>query len=98
FLDEVEGIEGFVDDRPEGNGLSSAETDVAADDDLCLRIHDAVAQGGMAEPGIDDGVDGADARAGQHGDGALDRQRHVDDDAIALAHVERLEAGGEAAY
>ena len=34
----------------------------------------------------------------QHGNCTLDRQRHVDDDAIALAHVQRLETVCEAAY
>ena len=52
---------------------------------------------GVAQPGIDDRMNRADAGAGQHGHRAFDRQRHVDDDAIALHHSERFQAIGEAA-
>ena len=35
---------------------------------------------------------GSDPRTRQHGDHAFQRQRHIDDDAVALFHAERLKA------
>ena len=51
----------------------------------------------MSESGVDDGVNRADTRASQHGHGAFDGERHVDDDAIALYHPQRFQTVGEAA-
>ena len=43
-------------------------------------------------------VDRADARAGEHRDRQLGNQRHVDRDAIALLHAERLQDVRELAH
>ena len=71
--------------------------DIAGDDDLRLGVDDAIAQGGVPESGINHRVHGADARASQHGDGTLKRERHIDDDAIAFLYAERFQSIGEAA-
>ncbi len=97
FLNEVERFQGLVDDDFEDDGLAATVADVAGDHDLGLSVGDAVAQRGVAESGIDDGMDGADAGAGQHGYGAFDGQRHVDDDAVSLDHSQGSQSVGEAA-
>ena len=58
-------------------------------------VVDAIGDGGGGESAEDDGVDGADARAGEQRDGQLGRHAHVDGDAIALLDAERLEGVGE---
>ena len=97
FLDEVERFQSFVDDGLEGDGFAAAEADVAGDDDFRLRVGDAVAKRGVSQAGVDDGMNCADAGAGQHGHCAFDGERHVDDDAVALDHSQGLQAIGEAA-
>ena len=42
---------------------------VGGDEDFGLAVGDTVGHGGGAEAAEDDGVHGADARAGEHGDG-----------------------------
>ena len=49
------------------------------------------------EAAEDDGVRGADARAGEHGDGHLGDHRHVDGDRVARLDAEALEHVGELA-
>src|SRR5579863_5546889 len=93
----IERLDGFVDDGFEWDGLAAAVADISCNDDFCLGVGDAIAQCSMPESSIDHGVNRADASAGQHGDGAFDGERHVDDDAIALDDPERLEPVGEAA-
>ena len=97
FFDAVERFESFVDDGFQGDGFAAAVADVAGDHDFRLRIGDAVAERGVSESGIDDGMNRADAGAGQHGHGAFDGERHVDDDAVTLDDAQRLQAVGEAA-
>jgi hypothetical protein len=80
-----------------GTVLPRAVSDVAGDDYLRLGIVNTIAQSGMAEAGVHDGMDGPKPRARQHGDHALQGERHINDDAIALADPERLQAVGEAA-
>ena len=97
FLDKLQPVERFIDNALQRHRLAATEACIADDDDFGLRILDAVAQRGVSEAGIDDGVDRADASAGQHGDHAFERQRHVDDNAIALLHAKRLQAVRKAA-
>ena len=73
-----------VDDPFELEWFALAIGHVAGDHDLRAGVGDAIAQRRRAETGVDDRVDRADPRAGQHRDDPLDRQRHVDDDAISV--------------
>ena len=97
LLDDLQSVERFIDDALQRNGLAATEACVADNDNVRLRVFDAVAQRGVAQAGVDHGVDRADARARQHRDDALQRERHVDDDTIALLHAERLQPIREAA-
>ena len=60
------------------------------------RVVNAVGDGVGSESAENDGVDGADARAGQHGDGQFRRHAHVDRHTIALLDAQCLQAVGEA--
>src|SRR5215469_2162779 len=97
FLDAIEGVEGFVDDGLQRNGFAAAESDITGDYNPGLGVDNTIAQSGVAESGIDDGVDYTDAGAGQHGDGTLDGERHVNDNAVALMKAQRFQTIGEAA-
>ena len=90
-------LEGFVGGRLQGDDLAAADPGIPDDDQAGPGVLDALPERGRAQPGEDHRMDGADAGTGQHGDYALDRQGHVDDDAVALADAQGFEAVGEAA-
>ena len=68
---------------------------VRRDEDLALRVVDAVAHRLRREPAEDHRVDGADPGARQHADGRLGDERQVDRHTVALHDAERLEHVGE---
>ena len=97
LLDRLQSVERLIHNAFQRNRLAAAEAGVADDDDLAparLRCGRAAR---CAQSGVDHRVDRSDARASQHGDHALKRQRHVDDDAVALLHAQRLQSVGKAA-
>ena len=91
-----------LEQRLVGHGLqrddaAAAQALVGGDEHLAAAVLDAVAQRVGREAAEDDGVDRADARAGEHRDGELGDHRHVDGDAVALLDAVLLEHVGEAA-
>ena len=82
------GVGGFF----QGNDFSATEAAVGGDEDFGFAIGDAVGNGGGAESAEDHGVHGADAGAGEHGDGQLGNHGHIDRDAIAGLHAEEYAA------
>ena len=86
MLNRAHAVERLIDDGFEWYGLAAADTRLAGDHNLGLRVCDAVAERGVAESGIDDGVDRSNTGAGQHRNHALDGEWHVDDDAVSLAN------------
>ena len=70
---------------------------VGGDDKFGLGILDPVGDGLGAEPTEDDGVNGTDAGAGEHGDGGFRDHRQVDEHAIARRDAVALEHVGESA-
>src|SRR6266446_3077366 len=68
--------------------LAVAVVAVGIDEDAAAGISGAKAAGFPAESAEDDGVDDAEPRASEHGDGQLGNHGHVDGDAVA-----GLEAG-----
>ena len=76
---------------------AAAEAAVGGDDQLGLRVLDAVGDGLRAEAAEDHRVHRADAGAGQHGDGGLGHHRQVDEDAVARLDAVALEHIGEPA-
>ena len=78
--------------------LAAAVAAIGGDDEARLGILDAIAQRQRGKSAEHHRMDGADARAGVHGDDGLGHQRHVDDDAFAgLLHAQRAQRVGEAA-
>lgn len=82
------GAEGVVDDGFEGEGFAAAELAVGGDDDAGAGVDEALAEGGCAEAAEDDGVDDAEAGAGQHGDDGFGDAGQVDGGAVAGAEAE----------
>ena len=94
-LDGGAGGHGLVDGGLELDFVAAAVACVLREDGDAAAVVDAVGDGVGGESAEDDGVDGADARAGEQGDGQLGRHAHVDGDAIAFLDAERLEGVGE---
>ena len=76
--------------------VAAAVARVLGEDGNAAGVGDAVGDGVGGESAEDDGVDGADTRAGEQRDGQLGRHAHVDGDAVALLNAEGLEGVGEA--
>ena len=94
-LDGGAGGQGFVDGVLELDLVAAAVAGVLRDDGDAAAVVDAVGDGVGGESAEDDGVDGADAGAGEQGDGQLGRHAHVDGDAVAFLDAEGLERVGE---
>ncbi len=71
----------------ERDRLAAAHALVAGDDEGGFAVDDAAGQRIRREAAEDDGMDGADARAGEHRIGRFRDHRHVDGDAVALLHA-----------
>ena len=95
-LDGGAGRHGFVDGRLELDFVAAAVARVLREDGDAARVRDAVGDGVGGEPAEDDGVNGADTRAGEQRDGQFRRHAHVNGDAIAFPDAERLKGVGEA--
>ena len=86
-----------VDIGLERNALAAAQALVGGDDDLRSRILDAAGERLGREAAEHHRMDGADARAGEHGEGGLGDHRQIDGDAVASLDAVLLEHIGEAA-
>ena len=95
-LDGGTGGHGFVDGLLELDFVAAAIARVLSDDGDAAGVGDAIGDGIGGESAEDDGVDGADARAGEQSNSELGRHAHVDGNAIAFLNAEGLEGVGEA--
>ncbi len=75
----------------EGDEGAAPEAAVGGYEELCLGIDYPVLKGLRAESAENDGMDGADAGAGEHGDGQLGDHGHVDGDPVALLDPQALQ-------
>ena len=75
----------------QGREAAAARRLVGGDDELGAGALDAGAQGIGGEAGEDDGMDRADAGAGEHGIGGLRDHREVEDDPVALLDAHRMQ-------
>ncbi len=80
----------------EGNALGSAHALVGRDDDGGASVDDAVVDGLGRKAGENDGVNGADAGAGEHGDADFGDDGHVDGDGVTTSDATALEQIGHA--
>ena len=76
---------------------ATAQPLVGRDDDPRAAIGNPARKRVGRKAAEDDGMDGTDPGAGQHGEGGLRDHRHVDRDGVALADSLRLQHVGEAA-
>ena len=90
-LDRRRPFERLVGDLLERHDLAAAVAAVSRDEQLRLLVVDAVAKRFGAEAAEHDAVDGANPGAGEHRNRQLRDERHVERDAVALAHAERLQ-------
>ena len=81
----------------EGDDAATAVGAVAGDEDFGFGVEDAVFEGFGGEAAEDDGMDGADSGAGEHGDGEFGDHRQVEADPIAFGDAEGFEDVGELA-
>ena len=77
------------------DALAATQTGVAGDHEFGAGIEGAVTQGLGGEAAEHHAVDGADAGAGQHGDGQGGDHGQVDDNPVALLDALLLEHVGE---
>ena len=89
--------EGVVHIFLQGHDGSAPEAAISGDDELGAAVEDAVGDALGAEAAEDDGVNGPDAGAGEHGDGGFGDHREIDKDAVAFLDLISLEDVGEAA-
>ena len=80
----------FVEQMLVGHGLAAAHAGIAGNNQFGLGIVDAGRQRTGGEAAEHHGMDGADTGAGEDGEGGFCNHRHVDQNAIALHHAERL--------
>ena len=71
------------------------ETAARRQDDLGLAVVNPDSEFACGEATEHDGMNGADARAGEHGDDRFRHHRHIEDDAIALADAEVAQHAAE---
>ena len=88
-------LEGLVDDLLGANELSTTLALVRGDDDPAVSVDDTVTEGVRRETGEDDGVHGANARAGKESNDGLGNHGQVDGNSVALLDTLALEDPGE---
>jgi len=86
-----------VDIGLERHALAAAQALVGGDDDIRSRILDAAGERLGREAAEHHRMDGADARAGEHGVGRLGDHRQIDGDAVAALGAVLFQNIGEAA-
>ena len=81
-------FDGAVQERLIGDDARALDAAARGQDHLGFRVVDAGGELFRGEAAEHHRMDGADARAGQHGEHRLRDHRHVDDDAVALGDAE----------
>ena len=84
-----------VEQRLVGDDAARLDAAGGGDDELWLGVVDAGRKLRRGEAAEHDGVDRAEAGAGEHGDRRLRDHRQIEDDAVALPDAVILQHGGE---
>ena len=85
----------LVDDRLIFDDSGRLDAAGRRDDQRGSRVVDAGGELARSEAAEDDGVHGAEPRAGQHGNDCFGHHRHIDDDAVAFLDAQGCEAAGK---
>ena len=80
--------DGFVEQRLIRHDARAFDAAACRQDQLRFAVVDAGGEFLGCEAAEHDGMHGADAGAGQHGEHRLRHHRHIEDDGVALAHAE----------
>jgi len=88
-------FDGAIEQRLVADDATRLEPAGGGEDRLGMGIIDAGGELFCGKASKDDGMDGADTRAGQHRHHGLGNHRHVDDHPVALADTEILQNGGQ---
>jgi hypothetical protein len=89
-LDRNEASHRFIDSGFQVDTAASAITDVGTNDHFRFAIFDTRAQGRSRKTSVNHSVNGANARAGQHGNREFGRKRHIKRDAVACSNAKFL--------
>lgn len=84
MLDERALLDGSIRDGLGRDGLASSTALVRGDENARLAVLDTVAEGLCREAGEDDGVDGANSRAGEERRDGVPGHGQIDGDGVAL--------------
>ncbi len=87
-------LEGFIDRFLQRHNAASTPATIGGDNAAHVGIVYPITDGRSGETTKDDGVHGADASTGQHGDGQFGDHGHIDSHTIALFHAHLLQAVG----
>ena len=85
----------FVEQRLVGDDAAGLDAATRRQDHLRLGVVDAGGEFARGKAAEHHRMNGADARAGEHGDHRLRHHRHIEDDAVALADAEVAQHGRE---
>ena len=88
-------LDRLVEQRLVGDHARALDAATRRQNDFRLGVVDAGGELLGREAAEHHRMDGADARAGEHGEHRLRHHRHVDDDAVALADAEVAQHGAE---
>jgi hypothetical protein len=95
-LDGVANLfKGRIDVGLQRHSAATAQALIGGHNQLCLTAIDTVGQSVWRKAAENDGMDGTDASAGQHGIGGLRDHRQIENDAIALANAHVLVGIGQ---
>ncbi len=93
----VNPLQGLIGGVLAADQLAGPAIGIGADQHLALAVPQAIAQGQVGKAAEDHAVDGADARAGENGDGELRDHGQIDGHPVALAYPVALKDIGAAA-
>jgi len=88
-------LQSFVDNLLGADDFATTLALVSSNNYFALGVHDAIAQRVGREPREDNGVNGANTRAGEEGDDRLGNHGQVERDSVTFAHTHLLQCVGE---
>ena len=91
-------LDGLIQQGLIGNAFAASQTCVCADDDLWVCIFNASSQRVRRKAAKNNGMNGAQADASQHGESSLSNHRHVNQHTIAFDHAQITQDGRHALH
>ena len=98
FLHLSVSLERMIDILLQGDELAASVPSVGGDDHLGSGVGEAILDAIRTKTSENNAMDSTDPRTGEHRDGGLRNQRHVDEDAIPIFNAVTLENVGKLAH